>query len=91
MVRGKGVQAITPQDALRRAVEIAGSQAAFARLLGVSQPSVWKWLDKGKSLPAEHVHAVVAATGIPKEELRPDLFGDLTVTTPAEIAPGSPA
>ncbi len=91
MVRGRGMQAVTPQDALRRAVEIAGSQAALARILGISQPSVWKWLDKGKALPAEHVHAVVAATGIPKEELRPDLFGDVAVTAPAGIAPGSPA
>lgn len=90
-MRGKGMQAVTPQDALRRAVEIAGSQAALARILGISQPSVWKWLDKGKALPAEHVHTVVAATGIPKEELRPDLFGDVAVTALAGIVPGAPA
>lgn len=91
MVGGRGKQAVTPQDALRRAVEIAGSQAALARILGISQPSVWKWLDKGKPLPAEHVHTVVAATGISKEELRPDLFGEVARVVPASLTPGSPA
>ncbi|RXD05545.1 cytoplasmic chaperone TorD [Sphingomonas sp. UV9] len=61
-------------DALRRAVECVGSQAALARLLGIAQPSVWKWLSKGKPLPAEYVLTVEAETGIPKEQLRPDLY-----------------
>ncbi|KQS50949.1 transcriptional regulator [Sphingomonas sp. Leaf198] len=61
-------------DALRRAVEAMGSQSAVARLLGVSQPSVWKWLSKAKALPAEHVLAIEAATGISKHELRPDIY-----------------
>lgn len=46
----------------------------MGRLLGVSQPTVWEWLNKGKSLPAEHVLAVEAATGVPKEQLRPDIY-----------------
>ena len=46
----------------------------MARLLGISQPAVWNWLNKGKLLPAEHVHAVATATGISKERLRPDIF-----------------
>jgi len=65
---------ISTHDALRRAVDLVGSQAAVARLLGVSQPSVWKWLAKKKPLPAEHVLAIEAATGVPKEQLRPDIY-----------------
>lgn len=91
MAHGKGTETVTPQDALRRAVDVAGSQAALARLLGVSQPSVWKWLDRGKALPAEHVHAVVAATGISKEELRPDLFGEVPLPSATSSLAGSPA
>lgn len=74
MGRPVGHQTTDAQTALRAAVELVGSQAAMARLLGISQPTVWNWLDKGKLLPAEHVHAVATATGISKERLRPDIF-----------------
>jgi DNA-binding transcriptional regulator YdaS (Cro superfamily) len=65
---------ITPPEAVKKAVSIMGSQGALARLCGVAQPSVFKWIRKGKALPAEHVLKVEAATGIPKEDLRPDLY-----------------
>lgn len=59
---------------LERAVTSLGSQSAFARFIGVSQPSVWAWLEKGKPLPAEYVLKVEAETGISRHELRPDLY-----------------
>lgn len=59
---------------LERAVEKAGSQSAFARLLGVSQPSVWAWIKGRKLLPAEHVLKVEAETGISRHDLRPDIY-----------------
>ena len=64
----------SPQTALRQAVAQAGSQAALAKICGVSQPSVWEWLNKGKSLPAEYVLKVEAATGVSRHDLRPDLY-----------------
>jgi len=64
---------ITP---LQRAVELVGGQSAFARLCGVKQPSVWAWIKQSKSLPAEHVLKVEAATGISRYDLRPDVFGE---------------
>ena len=63
-----------PAAVLRKAVDQLGSQGAMARLLGVSQPSVWRWLDRAKPLPAEHVLTVEAETGISRHELRPDLY-----------------
>ncbi|MFZ3485308.1 transcriptional regulator [Sphingomonas sp. 3-13AW] len=51
-----------------------GSQAAMARLLGIAQPSVWKWLQAEKPLPAEHVLKVEEATGISRHDLRPDIY-----------------
>lgn len=51
-----------------------GSQARFARLIGVAQPSVWKWLDRGKALPAEHVLRVEQSTGVSRHLLRPDIY-----------------
>lgn len=72
----------TPQAALAAAVDHVGSQAAFARLLSIAQPSVWKWLHKGKALPAEHVLAVEAETGISRHVLRPDIYGAQPTSTP---------
>jgi len=47
----------------------------LASRLEISRGSVykWKWADK---IPAERVLAVESITGIPRAELRPDLFGD---------------
>ena len=59
---------------LERAVEIAGGQSAFARLVGVKQPSVWAWLNHKKPLPAEYVLGVEAATGVSRHDLRPDIY-----------------
>lgn len=65
---------LSPAEALKEAVRIAGSQSALARTLGVSQHAVWNWLDKGLSLPGEHVLQVEAATGVSRHDLRPDLY-----------------
>lgn len=51
-----------------------GSQSAMARLLDISQAAVWKWLDEKSVLPAEHVLKVEAATGVPRHDLRPDIY-----------------
>lgn len=61
-------------SALARAVEAVGGQSAFARLHGVSQPTVWAWLNHNKPLPAEYVLATERETGISRHDLRPDLY-----------------
>lgn len=66
------MEKLTP---LERAIEKAGSQAALAGKIGVSQQAVSVWTKKkGKPVPAEMVVAIEAATGIPRHELRPDIF-----------------
>lgn len=65
---------LTPFEALQRAVDAAGGQSATARLLNISQGAVWKWLNSSKRLPAEHVIAVEAATGVSRHLLRPDIY-----------------
>lgn len=60
--------------ALSIAVEKAGGQSAFARMHGVSQPTVWAWLKQGKPLPAEYVLKTEAETGVSRHDLRPDLY-----------------
>lgn len=73
----------TPFEALKAAVTRAGSQSALARICGVSQTAVWKWLQSGKRLPAEYCRAVEQATDVPKHLLRPDIFDDDGVDLPA--------
>ena len=61
---------------LEKAIEIAGGQAALARLINVKQAHVWYWLNKPKRVPAEQVAPIVDALngGISRQELRPDLY-----------------
>lgn len=83
----------TPFEALKLAVENVGSQSAFARLCGVSQTAVWKWLQSGKRLPAEHVLPVEAATGVSRHVLRPDIYPvDPRASLPGDedLAEGAP-
>lgn len=69
------------------AVDKLGGQNATARLIGVSQPSVWRWLRQRRPLPAQHVLTVEAATGVSKHDLRPDLYP--REVAPAPATPGS--
>lgn len=62
------------ESPLHEAVRRIGSQGRMAKLCRVAQPTVWKWLNRDKPLPAEHVLAVEAATGISRHDLRPDIY-----------------
>ncbi len=55
---------------LIKAIEAAGSMAELARLIGVSKQAVWMW----HTVPLNQILAVEKATGIPREELRPDMY-----------------
>jgi DNA-binding transcriptional regulator YdaS (Cro superfamily) len=68
-----GIEA-TIDSPLAEAVRRIGTQSAFGRLIKKSQTSVYEALRDGKPLWAESVLTVEAATGIPKEVLRPDIY-----------------
>lgn len=61
--------------ALRSAVKRAGSQSAFARLIGVTPQAVQKWVARKRELPPTYVLAAEAGTGISRYDLRPDVYG----------------
>ena len=65
-------------DGLDRAIDAAGGIAQLARKIGISQPSVSNWT----RVPAQRVIAVETATGVPRNDLRPDLYEQ---ATPAEL------
>lgn len=56
--------------ALDRAIGAAGGVRALARAVGVSQPAISNW----KRVPADRVLSIEALTGVPRTELRPDLY-----------------
>lgn len=60
-------------NAIERAVEAAGGQQKLAEAIGVKYQAVQKWL-RNRKLPAERVIAVEEATGVPRGDLRPDLY-----------------
>lgn len=74
--------------ALAQAVRAAGSQSAFGRLVSKRQSTVREWLMTDR-LPAEHVLAIEAATGVPKEQLRPDIYpiDELPASSDSEPTP----
>lgn len=51
-------------------IEKAGGYSKLARKLGISHVAVLKW----KNVPVKRLAAVERITGIPREELRPDIF-----------------
>lgn len=59
---------------LLKAIAYAGSQSALARLLGKSQPHIFKWLKSPNGIPPEHCAAIERVTGgaVTRKELRPD-------------------
>jgi len=59
---------------LEQAIFAAGSQAALASAIGVSQQAISYWIKKGGRVPAEMVLAVERASGISRFMLRPDMF-----------------
>jgi len=65
---------------IRDIIERAGGPAKLARLLGFkSHTSILRWA----KVPERRIVAVERVTGIPREQLRPDLFE----RTPTEARP----
>ena len=57
-------------NGLNKAIEKAGGLRALARILNIRHQSIMQW-DK---IPARHIVPIERATGVPREELRPDLY-----------------
>ncbi|MHA6717915.1 YdaS family helix-turn-helix protein [Sphingomonas sp. RS6] len=61
-------------DAFDRALKIAGSQSALARICGCTPGAIYQPRKKGKPLSARFVLKVEAATGVSRHHLRPDYY-----------------
>lgn len=60
-------------SSLDRAIRAKGGYAELARILGVTRQTIYKW--SAGRVPVERVVEVEKATGVPREQLRPDIFG----------------
>lgn len=55
---------------LKRVLEVAGGPAALARALNIVPSAVTQW----RKIPPNRVPQISEITGIPRHELRPDLW-----------------
>ncbi|MFN3806748.1 transcriptional regulator [Asticcacaulis sp.] len=65
---------MSPTEALHSALAAAGGQSGLARICGVSQTAVWKWLRQAGQISAEHCITAAEATGVSAHDLRPDIY-----------------
>jgi DNA-binding transcriptional regulator YdaS (Cro superfamily) len=61
---------MTNRKIIEMACDKVGGMRALARELGINYQAIQTW----KRIPAERVLAVETITGIPREQLRPDLY-----------------
>jgi DNA-binding transcriptional regulator YdaS (Cro superfamily) len=55
---------------LKKALEIAGGTRALAKALGITAGAISHW----DRIPAERLLEIEKVTGVPRDELRPDLY-----------------
>jgi DNA-binding transcriptional regulator YdaS (Cro superfamily) len=70
---------LTGIAALKRAVQVIGTQSKTAEAIGIRQQSVSEIVSRGKRVPAEWVLPLEAATEaagekVTRHQLRPDLY-----------------
>lgn len=58
------------KDGLQKAMEVMGSRSALARALGIDQAAIFRW----KQIPSKWIIPIERVSGVPREELRPDLY-----------------
>jgi DNA-binding transcriptional regulator YdaS (Cro superfamily) len=63
-----------PSKALRNALSKPGVQSEIARKLKISRQAVGSWATGASVLPLNRVLQLEKILGIPREDLRPDLY-----------------
>ena len=61
--------------AFEEAIRLAGGQKKLAELCGCTQGNISQLVVKGSLLPSRFAPKVEAGLGLPREQLRPDVFG----------------
>jgi DNA-binding transcriptional regulator YdaS (Cro superfamily) len=76
--RGKerGMVKKSPIIAVKKAVQIAGNQSKLAKAAGCGQQTISDIINGKRSLSVEIAIKISKATGVPRTELRPDVFDE---------------
>lgn len=61
---------MTDKTGLEKAAAVVGSKWKLGKALGLSKAAIYFW----KEIPVKHLAAIEKLTGVPREELRPDIF-----------------
>lgn len=61
-------------DALSKAIDVCGGQSSLASKIGKKQAHISMWLSRDMKVPADQVLKIEQVTGVPRHELRPDLY-----------------
>lgn len=74
-------------DIIKKAIEKSGGITLLAKGLNIKHQTIYSW----RQIPSERVVDVERITGIPRQELRPDLYAGMihegppdTIQEPAE-------
>jgi len=70
------------KDGLQKAVGIVGGYTALARKLGIDRNAIRRW----HNVPDHWIIKIEHLTGVPREELRPDLYLAPRPKAPARAA-----
>jgi len=65
---------MTRFEALKAVRAAFPTEQAMADAFGVSQPTIWRWLNQSKQMPAAHVLTAERLTGVSRHDLRPDIY-----------------
>ena len=60
----------TIDTGLRRAFVAAGGVTKLAKALGIARTAPYQW----QQVPTRHIVEIEQITGVPREQLRPDLY-----------------
>lgn len=61
---------------IQKAADKVGGIRSLAPLLNITPSALYQW----RKVPANRVVEVERITGVPRQELRPDLYADMPVT-----------
>lgn len=75
----------TRYEALQKVAATFPSQQAMADAFGVSQPTIWRWLNQAKQLPPEYVLLAERLTAVSRHHLRPDIYPPELPIAPARF------
>lgn len=65
-----------PISIVQKAAARVGSLSELARRLGIKHPALYKW----REVPPKRVLALEKISGIPRHEIRPDLYPEKETT-----------